>query len=186
VTRPRIALDVQFGPEQIRALTAAGFDIVVHAEPSETDASWLARAAVHGVEMVCSPDTDVEIWAYDHSVKLCRIPGHERCDLVAFVVLAWAQGGVVAKASAPIKPNRAGRRLAKRIKRARGEARRRERVLLDARSRILAEESERVIDVPARLNTALAGVGEIVNATMQTEPAWRATWADELAARGER
>lgn len=70
------------------------------------------------------------------------------------------------------------RSRAKRIKLARAAARRREKVLIDARARILVEESERVAAGPSRINNALSGVVRKVNEDLQSEESWRALWSE--------
>lgn len=87
--RPRIALDVQFSPDDATSLRAMGFEIVAHAEHGEPDRSVLERAHAASVQMVCSPDSDWEIWAYDHDVWFCQVPARERVDLPNLVEQAW-------------------------------------------------------------------------------------------------
>lgn len=87
--RPKIAVDVQFGAGEVLCLKLAGFEVVVRAEPSEPDWLWFRRAQAAGVEMVCSPDSDLEILAYDHRVRFAKVPGHKRCDLVDLVQREW-------------------------------------------------------------------------------------------------
>lgn len=70
------------------------------------------------------------------------------------------------------------RSRAKRLKRSRSAARRREKALIDARARILVEESERVAAGPSRINNALSGVVRKVNEDLQSEESWRALWRE--------
>lgn len=91
-SRPRIAVDVQFGPADITNLKLAGYDVVAQAEPGEPDYSWLSRAAHGDAEMICSPDSDAEIWAYDNRVRFCKVPGNRKCDLALLVMRAWTMG----------------------------------------------------------------------------------------------
>jgi hypothetical protein len=74
-------------------------------------------------------------------------------------------------ASQPKNPDRA-----KRIKRQRHAANRRERVQIAARARLLPEVSERAPESPSRINSALARVIDVINARLQSEQAWREVW----------
>src|ERR1044071_3301501 len=75
----RIALDVQFSQADVQILEARGFEIV-QASHGETDREWLQRAADHRVELIASPDSDCEIWAYDHEIPFAKLPGNRKID----------------------------------------------------------------------------------------------------------
>lgn len=70
------------------------------------------------------------------------------------------------------------RRRGKRLKRSRAAARRREKALIDARARILVDESERVAAGPSRINNALSSVVSKINDELQSEDAWWALWRE--------
>lgn len=90
---PRVALDVQFSRVDIERLTELGFEVVAWAAPGEPDRSWFARAILARAQMVCSPDTDIEILAYDHDIWFAKLPGSGRrgrqTDHVQFAIDAW-------------------------------------------------------------------------------------------------
>lgn len=86
---PRIAVDIQFGDGDVWNLRRQGFDVVVRAEHAEPDRDWFARAMAAGAEFVCSPDSDLEILAYDANVRFVKVPGSKRVDLCELVRRAW-------------------------------------------------------------------------------------------------
>jgi hypothetical protein len=67
----KIAVDVCIGKAGVRLLRWFGHD-VIEAEHCEQDRDWFKRALDAGVELVISPDSDLEILAYDHRVKFYR------------------------------------------------------------------------------------------------------------------
>lgn len=87
--RPRLALDVQFSGMDVLTLESMGFDVIVQAEHGEPDASWMSRALDLGVEMICSPDSDCEIWAYDRRIHYMKVPGNKPAFLPGLVAMAW-------------------------------------------------------------------------------------------------
>ena len=86
----KLALDVQFSKLDITRLRYDGFDVAVVADIGESDRSWLRRAAAAGVDMVCSPDADCEIWAYDRNLRFCKLPGNRAVDKVQLVTRTWS------------------------------------------------------------------------------------------------
>ena len=87
--RPRIALDVQFSKQDVWMLKELGFDVVCVAAKGEPDIAWMERAVEQGVEMSCSPDSDVEIYAYDHRIGFCKVPGSHSVYKPQLVASAW-------------------------------------------------------------------------------------------------
>ena len=73
----KIAVDVCVGRQGVAALRAAGHE-VLEAEHAERDREWLARARSFGAELLVSPDTDVEIYAYDAKIPFVQARSGER------------------------------------------------------------------------------------------------------------
>jgi hypothetical protein len=83
----RIAVDVCVGTKGIKLLREAGHE-VLDAQASEPDHVWFARALAWGVEVVVSPDNDLRILCYDHSVRYIRVKQkHGRSKGIAAMVL---------------------------------------------------------------------------------------------------
>jgi hypothetical protein len=90
VPRLRIAVDVQFSPDDAPLFASKGIDIVVWAQPGEMDASWLARAKLAGVDLICSPDADAQIFAYDNRIHFIRTrKQRSRADRFSAVMSTW-------------------------------------------------------------------------------------------------
>jgi hypothetical protein len=68
----KVAVDVGVGRRGIRMLQRAGHEVVVKAEPGETDGSWFFRAMNAGAEIIISPDRDLNILGYDHKVRVFK------------------------------------------------------------------------------------------------------------------
>lgn len=91
----KIAVDVCMGARGVRCLRAAGHE-VLEAEHGERDRDWFARARAWGVELIVSPDSDLEILAYDNRVRFFRV----RCarkfrgrDIAEAVIAMLARSG---------------------------------------------------------------------------------------------
>lgn len=88
--RLRIAVDVQFSPDDARLFASKGIDIAVWAQPGEMDRSWLDRARLAKIDMICSPDADAEIYAYDHRINFVMVKKQRsRRDRLNAVMAAW-------------------------------------------------------------------------------------------------
>lgn len=87
--RPRVAVDVCVSSKDIQRLESAGFYVAVVAEEGEPDDRWLTRSAAAMVDIVCSPDKEVGIWAHDHDVIFVRLHGNRRSPVLSRVRAAW-------------------------------------------------------------------------------------------------
>lgn len=87
--RPRVAVDVAVSNRQIVELEAAGFYVAVVAENGESDAAWLSRSAAAMVDIICSPDKKVGLWAHDTGRLFVRMHGNKRTPLLRLVRQAW-------------------------------------------------------------------------------------------------
>ena len=87
--RPRVAVDVCVSAKQISELEAAGFYVAVVAEHGEPDANWLARSLSAMVDIVCSPDKEVGVWAYDHGRIFVRLNGNRKAHVLSRVRQEW-------------------------------------------------------------------------------------------------
>lgn len=82
----RVAIDVCIGRAGADLLRWYGHDVVVEAEHGEMDRDWFMRALRAGVDLIISPDSDLEILAYDHNVKFYRPRrGHNETQAVQAV-----------------------------------------------------------------------------------------------------
>ncbi len=73
----KIAIDVCIGKRGVKLLEGAGHQIIVEAESGEMDRVWFERAPREGVDLVVSPDSDLEILCYDHAVPFFKVKrGH--------------------------------------------------------------------------------------------------------------
>lgn len=68
----KIAVDVCIGKVGVRHLRDVGHEVVAVAEHGEMDRSWFERAVTAGAELIVSPDSDLEILAYDYNLKFFR------------------------------------------------------------------------------------------------------------------
>ena len=62
----------------------------MQAQHGETDVAWFERARAASASLILSPDSDLEILAYDHEIAFRRVPSR-RVDMYDFVLAAWAE-----------------------------------------------------------------------------------------------
>lgn len=72
--RPRLGVDVCISKRGIRMLSTLGCDVVVAAQPSETDESWFNRAMRAGAHVICSIDQDLAIFCWTSGVLWVPLP----------------------------------------------------------------------------------------------------------------
>ena len=83
----KIAVDVCVGKKGIARLREAGHE-VLEAMQAEPDREWFARALAWGVELVVSPDSDLNILCYDANIPFIRVKQkHGRGKGIAGMVL---------------------------------------------------------------------------------------------------
>lgn len=69
---PKIGLDTHVSRNVRQELTSLGYEIVVIAEPSESDESWFDRGLAKGMTHVYSGDVDLYFLCRDAEVKFIR------------------------------------------------------------------------------------------------------------------
>lgn len=78
--RPRLGVDVCLGAQALRRLGVAGCDVVVVAQPKESDESWFNRARSRRAHVIISVDQDLAIFCWTGGILWVPVPPFAKED----------------------------------------------------------------------------------------------------------
>jgi hypothetical protein len=85
--RTRVAVDVQVPRTAHEVFWKHGFDVVVRANPAEKDRSWFNRALKLEVQVIISPDREVQRWGKRAGIIVIDVPKNKRGGDLTCLVL---------------------------------------------------------------------------------------------------